>query len=283
MKNFFWILSIFFCAFFTFSAQADALRVISLYPGHTDNIAALGGEGMIAASYNDDLESLAGLPRLAARAAPEAILAHRPDIVLMRSLNERASPDAVSVLERAGVRVHVIEPPTWDEFEDYLVQIADIAGLDPTDALARLARIKNDTERTVRPLGKNGKQPRVFLEATSREIHTCAPGSWAARVIELCGGENAAREAHPLRPGSPLAAWGVERAVSLSDSLDIYLLQQGAMNASNERDVRARPWFAAFGSDVKLAFVPERFLSRPSLVGLERGVDALLPIFYGTH
>ena len=36
-------------------ADADILRVISLYPGHSDNICALGGQEMlIALSENDD-------------------------------------------------------------------------------------------------------------------------------------------------------------------------------------------------------------------------------------
>ena len=65
----------------------------------------------------------------------------------------------------------------------------------------------------------------------------------------------------------------------LASGLDVYLVQQGAMNASTRDDVQARPWFRPFDR-VRLAFVPERDLSRPSLIGLERGADELLSIFY---
>jgi iron complex transport system substrate-binding protein len=95
----------------------------------------------------------------------------------------------------------------------------------------------------------------------------------------MCGGENAAKDAQPLRQDSPLAPWGVERVVSLSGEIDIYLVQQGAMNTSTRDDVLARPWFRAF-DEAQLKFIQERYLSRPSLIGLERGIHILSSIFY---
>ena len=276
------LLSLVFCILPLCAAPASAtLRVISLYPGHTDNIAALGAaESIVAISHNDDLESLQDRPRLPANVTPEALLAHRPDVVVMRTLNERANPHLAAVLTKAGVAVHVLEPPSWEGFETYLAELAEILGIAPDEGFARLERIRQGAEQAGIAGRGNVTAPRVFLEATGKEIHTCSPGSWAARVIALCGGVNAAADARPIRPGSPLAPWGVERAVMLADQgLDIYLVQQGAMNASTKPDVLARPWFAAFGN-VRLAFIEERCLSRPSLAGLERGTALLLAILY---
>lgn len=269
---------------FDLTAEARALRVISLYPGHTDNIAALGGASLLVArAHNDDLESLGPLPRLPATVTPEAILAHRPDILIMRTLNAAANPNLAPVLERAGVRVHVVDPPTWAAFERYLRDLAHITDLDPQQALIRFADAQAFARTFSQDRKANGaRPPRVFLEATGKELHTCSPDSWAAQVIRLCGGENAAESALPLRPGSALAPWGVERAVALAGKLDIYLVQQGAMNASTRADVLSRPWFRAFerAGSVQLAFIPERYLSRPSLIGLECGIDLLCSTFY---
>ena len=60
--------------------------------------------------------------------------------------------------------------------------------------------------------------------------------------MALAGGENAAGGAVPLRAGSALAPWGLERVLGAADGgLDVYLVQHGAMNASTAKDVLRRP------------------------------------------
>jgi hypothetical protein len=72
----------------------------------------------------------------------------------------------------------------------------------------------------------------------------------------------------------------VERVLEAANSggLDVYLVQQGPMNAATLDEVRSRPWFAAIGA--RLAAVPESCLSRPSLLGLEKGGEMLIEIFF---
>ena len=84
-----------------------------------------------------------------------------------------------------------------------------------------------------------------------------------------------------MREGSALAPWGLERVLKLlEDGLDVYLVQQGAMNASTLEAVRARPWAGAL-ERTRLAAMPENLLSRPSLLGLERGGRLLMDVLYG--
>ena len=132
------------------------------------------------------------------------------------------------------------------------------------------------------PKQSKGKKPGVFIEATAKELHTCSPDSWAAKLVELAGGKNAAPDAAPLRAGSAIAPWGLERIMKSASqgAIDVYIVQQGAMNASTPADVKARPWFSAL-KKTKLAAVPEGELSRPSLLGLEAGGKRLVKIFYG--
>ncbi|MCR5347757.1 MAG: ABC transporter substrate-binding protein [Fretibacterium sp.] len=262
------------------SAGFAGPRVISLYPGHTDNVLALGGE-LVGVSENDSSEL--NLPRFSPRAGAESLLALQPDLVLTRGLAERMNPNLSKVLTQAGVRVECIEPPSWDEFPGYLCRLAGLLGLDDPEAgAARLETLRSfiaEQAEKARAGGKKG--PRFFIEATGRELHTCSPGSWAARLAALCGGENAASDARPARAGSAVAPWGLERVLkSLNEGLDVYLVQRGAMNASTLETVRARPWSGALAG-VKLAEIPEADLSRPSLLGLERGGKKLLEIFYG--
>lgn len=256
-------------------------RIVSLYPGHTDNVVALGaGAKLVGISENDNEGLLPGVPRFSMKAGPEALLALRPDLVLTRTLADSQNPELKKVLERAGVRVEVIDPPTWDGFEQYLRKIAELAGTSPDAAVAELAKARAEI-RAAAEKSSRGRRPLVFVEATSRELHTCSPDSWAARLVELAGGVNAAAEAKPLRSGSSIAPWGLERALkTINSGLDVYLVQQGPMNAADEASLRARPWSSAL-ADVRAAVVPEYCLSRPSLSGLKEGGAMLIKIFYG--
>ncbi|MBQ9566005.1 MAG: ABC transporter substrate-binding protein [Synergistaceae bacterium] len=260
---------------------AQPLRVISLYPGHTDNVLALGGT-LVGISENDAPDVLPGAPRFPLKTGAEPLLALRPDIVLTRSMAERMNPNLSSVLTRAGVRVISLDPPSWDEFPDYLRRLAEVLGLEPEAGVKRLSALRASIAERAREALASGKRPaRVFVEATARELHTCAPKSWAARLVELAGGVNVAAAAVPLREGSAIAPWGLERVLrSLNEGVDVYIVQRGAMNAATPEDVRARPWAGALAG-VEIAGLPEADLSRPSLPGLERGGEALLRIFYG--
>ena len=262
------------------SANADTLRVISLYPGHSENIFALGGGDMLSAvSENDDNNFMPSLPRISLRSGAERILALRPDVVVTRSFAVRLNPNLYDVLERSGVNVVVLDPPSWEDFPSYLKALAETLNLDPEYALSRLEDIRAGIEARVRE--KSGSyRPRVFLEATSRELHTCSPDSWAARLIELAGGINIASEAKPLRSGSAVASWGVERVIGNKDKIDVYIIQTGAMNNSGIQDFHAREWSRALDG-VKVVEIPEKYLSRPSLLGLEYGGNELLKIFWG--
>ena len=264
------------------SSEAAYRRIISLYPGHTDNIAALGGEPLLVGlSRNDDPNRLPQLPRFPLNSGAETLLALRPDLVLIRTLVEKQNPELKKVLERAGVTVCLIDPPSWDGFGDYLRRLAPLIGADPAEAAALWEKTRRDIHDESERRRAGRPAPKVFMEATAKELHTCAPNSWAARLIALAGGINAASAAEPGRRGSAVAPWGLERVLQLSETgLDVYLVQHGPMNSSDIDSVLGRPWFSAL-KGVRAAVVPERWLSRPSLSGLKDGGMALIQIFYG--
>ncbi|MBQ3585460.1 MAG: hypothetical protein II964_01975 [Synergistaceae bacterium] len=253
--------------------NAETLRVISLYPGHSDNISAMGGN-LVAVSENDDVDFLPELPRVPLRSGAERILALRPDIVVTRPFAERINPNMYDILRRSGVKVISIDPPKWDDFPEYLITLAESLNLNPIDGISRLNSLLAEIESPSSELHR----PRVFLEATSRELHTCAPDSWPARLIALAGGVNIAVDAVPLREGSTIAPYGVERLLKNAASLDVYIIQTGAMNTSTAETFRAREWAGAL-KHVRVYEIPEKYISRPSLLGLEKGLKYLQQIF----
>lgn len=263
-------------------AAEGAERIVSLYPGHSDNIVALGAsDKLVAISRNDDKDLLPDLPRFTAKSGAEEILALKPDLVLTRGLAERQNPQLREVLERAGVKVVSLEPPQWNDFAAYLKELASLIGVDPAEAEKKLTSIRDAIAAEAKEKS-NGKSPSVFVEATAKELHTCSPDSWAANLVALAGGKNAASDAVPARKGSAVAPYGLERILKAASDgkIDIYLLQQGVMNASDLDALKSRTWYPAL-KDIKCAAMPERELSRPSLLGLEAGGHRLIEIFYG--
>ncbi|MBR0250201.1 MAG: ABC transporter substrate-binding protein [Synergistaceae bacterium] len=229
---------------FTCNSYAETRRIISLYPGHSDNIYALGGGDMlIALSENDDDDLLPELPRISLRTGAERILSLHPDIVITRGFAERINPNLYDVLRRSGVKVISIDPPDWDNFPDYLKALAHELNLDSESAIMKLNALTESIKSRSHSESKN--HPHVFLEAASREIHTCSPSSWAARLIELAGGINIAHDAKPLRTGSAIAAFGAENVLKHHEVLDVYIIQTGAMNHAGIKDFYARSWSEA--------------------------------------
>ena len=254
--------------------HAEGLRVVSLYPGHSDNIFAMGGKKiLVALSENDDEDLLPDLPRLSPRDNAEKFLALKPDVIVTRSFAVRLNPNLYEILERAGVKIINSDPPSWNGFEDYLKTLGEALGLDYHGAIKKLNEIKNSGSGSSSGIY-------AFVEATSKEIHTCAPDSWAANLIALAGGINAAGEAKPLRKGSGIASWGTERVLKSYENknLDVYIIQTGAMNHATVKDFYARDWAAAL-KGVKVYEIPEKYLSRPSILGLEKGLEILRKIF----
>lgn len=276
------LLIIAFFLYFPYAADARSIRLVSLYPGHTDNIVAIGGESrLVAISKNDDKETLPNLPRFSAKSSAEEILALKPDIVLTRGLNERQNPHLRIVLEKARVKVVSIDPPVWDGFEDYLIKIALLTEIDPDVALTKLNKVRNEiSAESAKRSG--GRHPLVFVEATAKELNTCSPDSWAANLISLAGGRNAAYDAMPIRKGSVIAPYGLERILkaAASGGIDIYLIQRGAMNSADIKSLKKRAWYSAI-KKIRAAEIMERNLSRPSLLGLKSGGMQLINIFYG--
>ena len=260
------------------------LRVISLYPGHSDNIAALAGEKsrdiLVALSENDDADLLPEVPRVSLRVGAEKLLAMKPDLIVTRPFAEKLNPNLYSVLRISGVKVLSIEPPMWENFPEYLQNLADELQLDAKPALEKLANLKRGISEKAK--SHDGKILNVFIESTGREIHTCAPDSWAAKLLELTGAYNVAKNASAIRPGSSIAAFGIERVLeSVNSGLDVYIIQTGAMNHTNLAEFYGRSWTGAMkNSGVRVVEVPEKYLSRPSLLGLEIGGNLLMKIFW---
>lgn len=257
--------------------EKPASRIVSLYAGHTENLIALGArEILVAGSVTDDRKIVGGLTRLPLRPGVEQITALEPDLVLVRSMQANAQAPLFTKLRSLGVPVLVLDPPSWEGFAPYLELLGRVSGHEDT---ARAAAAK--AKKLMTPKGGKGPSVGVFLVAQGRTLSTCEPGSWASHMLALAGGRNVASGAKPLTRNSALAPFGPERLLAADGEIDAIILQQGAMNGTTARDFSEDPRFARMKAvrTRRVYDVNEADISRPSLLRLEKSVEALRKIF----
>lgn len=268
--------------------SSSAKRLVSLYAAHTENLIALGGRDLLVGVSRSDSPKLVGdgVRRLPLRPGPEMLLALKPDLILMRSMQIKTHPGFLEELERLGLSVLVLDPPGWEDLPRYLDRLGRALG-QQEQAECLLYRVNLTLEEAAKRasgLRGTGKKPSVFLVSVGRKLYSCSPDSWAAHLIEAAGGRNVAADAPPVSPGSSIARFGIENLLALSDSLDLMLVQRGKMNDLTAEDI---------SGDLRLSTlrcvrrgrvfdIGEEMLSRPSLLRLEDALQMLLRLFYGT-
>jgi iron complex transport system substrate-binding protein len=181
-----------------------------------------------------------------------------------------------NALKSMGIRVLAIDPPTWDEFPDYIDTLSRIVGIGGGP--------EKETIETMREsVAVNEPRIAVFLVTNGRTMATCTPDSWAAHIMELAGFSNAASNAVPVSQGSVVAGFGAERLLALGDEIDAVLLQQGAMNTTLAEDFMRDPRFTTMRAvrNGMVFDVLEADISRPSLLRLANGaVHTLRDLVY---
>jgi iron complex transport system substrate-binding protein len=243
-------------------------RVVSLYVGHTENLVAIGAKDrLVAASSGDDPEMVGAVPILGAKPGVEQIVSLKPDLVLTRPMQAQSQEALYDRLRSLGVKVLAIDPPTWEEFPDYIELLSRLVGApDRAQSTLKAKRLMADRVNTERRMG-------AVLITNGRTMATCTTDSWAAHIMDLAGLENVAVGVRQVSPGSVIAGFGPERLLASDKNIDVVLLQQGAMNTISAVDFMRDPRFRGMKAvrEGKVFDVSEADISRPSLLRLERG------------
>lgn len=267
----------------TITLAAPAARIVSLYSAHTENLFALGlAEHIVGVGTNDDFPpEAAQKPRFDYRSDPENILAVSPDLVVIRPFIARAHPQFVEILERAGVPVAALYPETFDDFNEYIGKLAQLTGAE-AQADTQLKVFHASISAIQAKAEAISPKLRVFFEASQDGYKTVTPDSLPARAIAFAGGVNIAQNAAPVKPGSSIAAYGVETLLQQAETIDAYVVQSGAMNPINSIDnVAKRPGFEAIKAirDGNVFIISEKLISSPTF-RYAQGVRELQMMLY---
>jgi iron complex transport system substrate-binding protein len=214
------------------------MRIVSLAPGITETVFALGAGARLIATdtFSDYPEAATRTPKVDySRPSAEQVVALRPDLVLM-SARQR------DVVERfRDLQLPVVflgDAATLDEVFDHMTLIGAALGEDDA-ARGLIASLRGRVEAVRAQAASTtagGAGPRVFYELTPA-LHTASPQSFVGSMFSLLRARN-------IAPGpTPYPQLTAEHVIA-ADPEVIVLAYVGAAKA-DPRSVGARPGWSA--------------------------------------
>jgi iron complex transport system substrate-binding protein len=253
-------------------------RIISLYPAHTENLFALGlDKEILGVSKNDDYPAAAkAKDTFDYKEDPEKFIAAKPDLVIVRPMISRSSPELVSKLRLMGIQVISLQPNTIEETFAYWRTLGSLCGKEQaaTEMIGLFKTRLTEIENLVKTIPQANRK-RVYFEAIHSKMKTFAPDSMAIFALSTAGGINAAADAEQVRETN-IAYYGTERLLAKANDIDIFLAQQGRMNSITEQTIYDEPGFPAIKAikERQVFLIDETLVARPT----PRMIDGIIRI-----
>lgn len=261
-----------------------AKKIISLYSAHTENLYNLGIDDEIIGVGTSDIYPAKVLEKKQfdyKNADPEKIILEEPDLVLIRPFINRSRPDFVQALEKAGINVVSLYPESFDEFDDYIEKLSILTGTEEkaknllVDFHVQIDNIKEKTKNI-------DDKVKVYFESSEQDYKTVTVDSMPGMAIDIAGGINIASDVKPIKEGSSIAAYGTERILEKADDIDVFVSQNGVMNAGgNKHSITIRPGFdtiKAIKND-RVYVINQKIISSPTFRYLD-GINEMCRMFY---
>lgn len=220
-------------------------RIISLYSAHTENLFTLGLEDEIIGVGTSDIYPVDVLKKevFDYRSDPEKVIASEPDLVLVRPFINRKVPEFVETLKRAGITVVSLYPEKFSEFDEYIMKLGKLTGKSE-ESKKMLSTFHQDINNIAEITKDIEEKMTVYFESSENGYKTVTTDSMAAKAIEYAGGINIANDVEPIKEGSSIAPYGIEKILENAENIDVFISQRGVMNAGgNYHSIVIRPGF----------------------------------------
>ncbi|CAH2212032.1 ABC transporter substrate-binding protein [Tepidibacter aestuarii] len=264
--------------------EESAKKIISLYSAHTENLYKLGLDDEIVGVGTSDIYPAEVLEKKQfdyKNADPEKIILEEPDLVLIRPFINRSRPDFVQALEKAGINVVSLYPESFDVFDDYINNLAVLTGTEDKaktlleDFHTQIDNIKEKTKNI-------DDKVDVYFESSEQDYKTVTVDSMPGMAIDIAGGINIASDVKPIKEGSSIAAYGTERILEKADDIDVFVSQNGVMNAGgNKHSITIRPGFDTIKAvkNDRVYVINQKIISSPTFRYLD-GIKEMCRMFY---
>lgn len=174
--------------------KARPMRIVSLAPGNTEILFALGLEDRVVGvtrfcNYPAGAKKKRRIGDMTV--STETVLALKPDLVLAHAfMNDAVIPR----LEKLGLTVFAIDPKTIGQAVRNIRTVGRITGRPAT--AERVARGMESTIRSVKAHPLKGK-PKVLVVVQSSPLWVAGPRTFVDEMLALAGAKNAAYDARP--------------------------------------------------------------------------------------
>lgn len=167
-------------------------RIVSLAPGITETLYALGLDDQIAGvtTFCDWPAAARKKPRIGGFSNPsiEKIISLKPDLIIATADGNRK--DTVQQMEKLGFSVYVTNPSSIDGFLGSIVNIGKITNREK-EAEKLVARLQKKLDNITRQI-RHKKKPRIFFQLGMEPVFTVGKGTLINEMIERAGGMNVA-------------------------------------------------------------------------------------------
>lgn len=113
----------------------------------------------------------------------EAIASLEPDVVFL----PKKQKDAADVLEGLGIPSIVVDPETYEKFNELISIIGKVCG--NQDKANELISYYDGVVSEVSSATANVDTPSVYIAGDSSILHTCGGGMYQREMVEIAGGE----------------------------------------------------------------------------------------------
>lgn len=258
--------------------KAPAKRIVSGYTAFTEILIALGAENRIVAATTRDAAMLS-IASIGSHMKPdiEAIVACRPDLVLLSSRRPALVEQVKTKLSGLEAAVFTAHPTTVDDALDLINSLGSLTNKKDTAAgLIRDARVRLESVAVKIANVPESERPLVFLEVrSSPSLLSCGKESIAYDIIRRAGG----------RPLCTLAGSVVRMDIEavIDGRPDFYIQQTGAMNR-NPQDLTKHQILGSLECIREGRFVrmDEALISRPG-PRVAEAVEKVYGILYGEN
>ncbi len=248
--------------------EGSLARIISLYPAHTENLAAMGAaEKLIGISTSDSYpQSILIKEKFSHHDSLEKFIAAAPDCILIRPMISHANPNLIKKLRDYGIMVVSLQPTSMSELYEYWRTLGTISG-HQAEAEEMIAAFQLELDLIQSKVGRipMDSRPRVYFESIHARMRTFSPESISIFCLNSAGGINIAADAVSRR-GTNIAGYSKERILARGGDIDVFLAQSGRMNRISVKEIIDEPGFKAIKAvrDGRIYLIDEHLVSRPT-------------------
>lgn len=263
------------------AVTAPFTRIVSLYPGHTENLFSLGLDAEIIGVSSSETypEKALSKPVYSYHDDLEKFMAARPTLVLIRPMIDRGYAKLMTGLEKNGITVVSLQPGSIEEIYLYWQTLGVLTGKEKESA-QMTDGFKQSLDAIRHQVQEISPKKNVYFEAIHDRMKTFSPDSVAIFAVETAGGVNLAKDAEPVR-GTNIAAYGKEKILSHAANIDVFLAQSGPMNRVTVDMIKNEPGFSVIKAVQanQIFLIDEVLVSRPTIRLLD-GMRAIAAILY---